>query len=190
MKLIVALGNPGIEYENTRHNMGFIVLDKYAHDNGIEFKEKFNGLYAKTMINNEIVIFLKPLSYMNLSGTVVKKYVDYYKIDVQDILIIQDDIDLPIGKIKLKYKGSDGGHNGIKNIILNLKTEEFKRFKIGIGRKDGISIKDYVIGKLNEEDKLILQKILSYSNNIIDDFIIQDFEKIMSKYNGAEYEVN
>ena len=105
MKLIVGLGNPGREYENTRHNIGFICIDHYAITNNLEsFKEKFNGAYTKFIYNNEQVILLKPLSYMNLSGTVVKKYVDYFKINPNDILVIHDDLDMPTGKIKLKPK--------------------------------------------------------------------------------------
>ena len=124
MKLIVGLGNPGKEYENTRHNIGFMVIDNYLKNE--KFKTKFNGMYLKKVINNEEVIFLKPLSYMNLSGEVVKKYVNYFKINLSDLLIISDDLDMPCFKIKLKYKGSSGGHNGLKNIIQNINTEEFK----------------------------------------------------------------
>lgn len=190
MKMIVGLGNPGKEYENTRHNIGFMVIDHYAKSKNVNFKEKFNGMYAKIAYQNETVILLKPLSYMNLSGTIVKKYLNYYNIDYQDILIIQDDLDMPVGKIKLKYKGSCGGHNGIRNIIDNLKTEEFKRFKIGIDKDNDISTKDYVLGKFSQEDMEKINKILSFSNEILDSFVNIEFEKIMSKYNGAEYEIN
>ena len=103
MKLIVGLGNPGKEYEKTRHNMGFMVIDHYCNKHNIcDFKEKFNGLYCKTIINGELIIFLKPLSFMNLSGTVVRKYLDYYNIDINDLLVIHDDLDMPTAKIKLK----------------------------------------------------------------------------------------
>ena len=188
--MIIGLGNPGKEYENTRHNVGFVVLDNYANKKNIVFKEKFNGLYAKITDNDQTYILLKPLSYMNLSGTVIRKFIDYYKIKIEDILVIHDDIDMPIGKIKLKFKGSSGGHNGIKNIIENLNTDEFKRFKIGIGKKDDILIKDYVIGNFSKEEKEIIKKILLFSDEIIDSFLEKDFENVMSKYNGALYEVN
>ena len=189
MKLVVGLGNPGDEYNNTRHNIGFIFVDNYCKKNNYVFKEKFNGLYSKVNIFNETVIFLKPLSFMNLSGTVVKKFVDYYKIELSDILVIHDDLDIPVGKIKLKYKGSSGGHNGIKNIISELQSEDFNRFKVGISKNDKINIVDYVLGKFSMEDKNKIDKILEYSNNIIDDFIRYNFEKVMSKYNGKEYEI-
>ncbi len=126
---------------------------------------------------------------MNLSGTVVSKYANYYKIKPEDILVIQDDLDLPVGKIKVKFKGSSGGHNGILNIIENLNTEIFPRFKVGIGKDKNISIKNYVLTKFNNEELDKLHKILAFSNDIIDDFLSFDIEKVMSKYNGENYEI-
>ena len=183
MKLIVGLGNPGKEYENTRHNIGFMVIDNYLKNE--KFKTKFNGMYLKKVINNEEVIFLKPLSYMNLSGEVVKKYVDYFKINLNDLLIISDDLDMPCFKIKLKCKGSSGGHNGLKNIIQNINTEEFKRLKIGISNNLNIDTKSYVLSKFNQEELEKLHKKFEITNNIINDFINLDFEKVMSKYNES-----
>ena len=183
MKLIVGLGNPGKEYENTRHNIGFMVIDNYLKNE--KFKTKFNGMYLKKVINNEEVIFLKPLSYMNLSGEVVKKYVDYFKINLSDLLIISDDLDMPCFKIKLKYKGSSGGHNGLKNIIQNINTEEFKRLTIGISNNLNIDTKSYVLSKFNQEELEKLHKKFEITNNIINDFINLDFEKVMSKYNES-----
>lgn len=183
MKLIVGLGNPGKEYENTRHNIGFMVIDNYLKNE--KFKTQFNGMYLKKVINNEEVIFLKPLSYMNLSGEVVKKYVDYFKINLSDLLIISDDLDMPCFKIKLKYKGSSGGHNGLKNIIQNINTEEFKRLKIGISNNLNIDTKSYVLSKFNQEELEKLHKKFEITNNIINDFINLDFEKVMSKYNES-----
>lgn len=190
MKLIVGLGNPGKEYENTRHNIGFMILDNYVKEKNIVFKEKFNGLYAKLMVNNEQIILLKPLSFMNLSGTVVRKYMDYFKIKNEDLFVIHDDLDLPFGKIKIKSKGSSGGHNGIKNIISEIHTEEFARFKIGISNNKNIDTKDYVLGHFSKEDLDLINKIFAFSNNIIDDFISLNIEKVMSKYNGVNYEIN
>ena len=190
MKMIVGLGNPGEEYINTRHNVGFMMIDNYAQEHNINrFKQKFNGLYAKFEHNMETYILLKPQSYMNLSGTVIKKFASFYKIKPEDILIIHDDLDLPVGKIKVKFKGSSGGHNGIKNIIDNLKTEIFPRFKIGIGKNENIPYINYVIGKFSKEDLNIITKIYSFSNDVIDDFLDYDIEKVMSKYNGEEYEI-
>ncbi len=189
MKMIVGLGNPGNEYENTRHNIGFMILDNYAKDNSLSFSKKYNGLYAKFYINNEYVILLKPLLYMNLSGVVVKKYANYFKIKTEDILVIQDDLDMNVGKIRIKYKGSSGGHNGIKNIIENLGTEFFSRFKVGIGKNLKYDTKDYVLGKFNKDDLEKIHKIMNFSNDVINDFISFNIEKVMSKYNGETYEI-
>ncbi len=190
MKMIVGLGNPGKEYAKTRHNVGFMVIDSYIEKNHIDaLKEKFNGLYTKVFLDNECFILLKPMSYMNLSGTVIKQYADYFHIKPADILVIHDDLDLPLGKIKIKFKGSSGGHNGIKNIIENLHTEIFSRFKIGISKNKNILYIDYVVGKFNSNELEIINKILAFSSEIIDDFIKNDIEKVMSKYNGEEYEI-
>ena len=184
MKLIVGLGNPGKEYEKTRHNIGYIFIDYFASKNKIEIdKEKFNGLYAQAVINDEKVILLKPLSFMNLSGEVVKKYVDYFKIDINDILIINDDLDMNIGKIRLRPDGSSGGHNGLKNIALHLNTEKFKRLKIGISNNKDIDTKDYVLGKFNKDEGEIINNIKETVSNILFDFINTDFDKLMCKYN-------
>lgn len=184
MKLIVGLGNPGKEYENTRHNIGFIVIDNFAkaHNINIE-KTKFNGLFTKIVINNEDIVLLKPLSYMNLSGEVIKKYLDYFKIDISDLLVINDDLDQPFSKIKLKAHGTSGGHNGLKNIEINIGTQEYKRLKIGISNNKLIDAKDYVLGHFTDEEKILLNEILPITNNIIEDFISFDFSKVMNKYN-------
>ncbi len=182
MKLIVGLGNPGIEYTKTRHNIGFMCIDEICKYFNIDLnKNKLNGLYGETIINNEKVIFLKPLSYMNLSGEVVKKYVDYFKIKTEDILIIVDDMDLDTGKYKLRYKGGSAGHNGLKNIELMLKTNEYKRLKIGISRNK--NMKDYVLGKFNNEELKILDNVITKTPKIIEDFLLVDFDKLMNKYN-------
>lgn len=184
MKLIVGLGNPGKEYDNTRHNIGFMVLDEYARIKNLEFnKNKFDGLYLDTIIKGEKVILLKPLKYMNLSGEVIKKYVDYFKINVSDILIIHDDMDLDIGTFKLRYKGGTAGHNGLKNIEKNLSTNEYKRIKVGISKNKNIDTINYVLGKFNNDEKSNLDVVLKLLPNVIDDFIDLSFENVMNKYN-------
>ena len=184
MKLIVGLGNPGKEYENTRHNVGFNVIDLYLKKNNLKLdKEKFDGKYTKTIINQEDVIFLEPQTFMNLSGTSVRKIIDFYKISIEDILIIQDDIDMELGKIKLKEKSSSGGHNGINNIEQNLGTNSFKRLKVGISNNKMIDTKDYVLGKFSKEDKEILDKSYEICLNVIDDFFVMNFDLLMGKYN-------
>lgn len=171
MKLIVGLGNYGDKYNWTRHNIGFEIIDQYSKKYNIDLNEnKFNGIYKKTKILNEDVILAKPHTFMNLSGEFIYKIINYYKIQVKDLLVIYDDISLNIGDIKIKQKGSSGGHNGIKNIINMLQTDEFSRIKIGIG-KPNINLADYVLSKFNNEEK---QKIISKFddlNKIINMFI-------------------
>lgn len=184
MKLIVGLGNPGREYENTRHNMGFMAIDKFALNHNVKIdKAKFGGLYTDLTIKGEKVILLKPQEYINLSGEVIKKYVDFYKIDVNDILIISDDLDQDIGKLKLKYKGSSGGHNGLKNIELHLHTQEYKRIKIGISNDKSVNTKDYVLGKISKENKKVLDDITDKVVDILNDYFILSFDNLMNKYN-------
>lgn len=188
MKLIVGLGNPGREYENTRHNVGFHFIDLLAKNYfpGNNFKEKFNGLYIKDTHNGEDLILLKPLSYMNLSGEVVIKFVNYFKIKPEDILVVHDDLDMPVGKLKLKENGSSGGHNGIKNIILNLHTENYKRLKVGISKDINIEVKDYVLGKFSLEDKDKLKKLETIINSLFEDYFKLPFNDLMSKYNRRD----
>lgn len=187
MKVIVGLGNPGIEYENTRHNTGFMVIDNYLSKyENVVYKQKFGGLYYKCTINNENVLFIKPQEYINLSGVVIRKFKDYYKFALEDILIINDDMDLKLGTFKLKLKGSSAGHNGLKNITECLNSDEFKRLKIGISSNNNMDKKDYVLGKFNNEELDILNSILPITKDIIDDYINIPFEKIMSKYNKKQ----
>ena len=186
MKLIVGLGNIGKEYDNTRHNVGFKALDQILTKYNLELdKNKFTGFYTKTVINGEQVILLNPAKYMNLSGEVVRDYVNFFKIDINDILIISDDLDQEVGKYKLKSKGSSGGHNGLKNIERHLGTDKYKRLKIGISNNKLLDTKDYVLGKISKEENNILDKIYKIVPSIIEDFITLDFDALMSKYNGG-----
>ena len=184
MKLVVGLGNPGKEYENTRHNIGFMVLDAYAKSYNLTFSnKKFDGMYAECVIAGEKVILLKPLRYMNLSGEVIKMYVDYFKINIDDILVIHDDMDLDLGVVKIRYKGGTAGHNGLKNIELNLKTSNYKRIKVGIAKDKNIDVVNYVLGKFSKEQLITLNASISKIINIIDEFPLISFDNIMNKYN-------
>ena len=185
MKLIVGLGNPGLEYEKTRHNIGFRFLDLYMKFLNINnLQNKFNGLYAKININGEDIIFLKPLSYMNLSGEVILKFVKYYKILPENILVIHDDLDMELAKIKLKDGGSSGGHNGLKNIILNLKTGEFKRLKVGIGKNLNIETAVYVLSKFTNQEEEKINNLNETVISILNDYLNLKFPDLMSKYNN------
>lgn len=186
MKLVVGLGNPGREYENTRHNAGFNVLDNYLFRKGYtdsDWKNKFNGLYIQTTMFEEKVIFLKPQSYMNLSGRVVKKFIDFFKIEIDDILVISDDLDLLVGNFKLKDKGSSGGHNGLKDIERCLGTPIYKRLKIGISNNKDMDTKDYVLGKFSKEDISVYNSLYDVLENVLNDYFSYEFDNLMNKYN-------
>lgn len=180
MKLIVGLGNPGKKYEYTRHNVGYYILDSYLNE--VSWEEKFNALNYVKNINGEKFIFLKPLTYMNLSGEAVIKYMNYYKLDSKDLLVIQDDLDLPLGKIRIKVNSSSGGHNGIKNIIEHLKNNSFVRLKVGIGESKYDTI-NYVLGKMSDDEMDLLDSNLDIIFNIIEDFSKLDANELMNKYN-------
>ena len=181
MKLIVGLGNVGKKYEKTRHNIGFMVIDNYL--NNPSYQEKFNSFIYKKVINNEQVYFMKPKTFMNNSGLAVQEIVNYYNIDIKDILVIQDDLDLSIGDYKLKHQSGSGGHNGIKSIINNLGSEEFLRLKIGISSSKDIPVIDYVLGKFSKNDLQIITDKFDLYNKIIDSFITYGCEKTMNIYN-------
>lgn len=184
MKMIVGLGNPGIEYENTRHNIGFMAIDKIAQANHVILNsKKGKAVYTMFEKNGEKILLVKPQTYMNLSGEAVKSLMQYYKIEISNILIISDDLDMPTGKIKLKYKGSSGGHNGLKNIEIHLKTQEYKRLKIGISNDKNYDTKDYVLGKFSSEEKEKINSVLNTVTDIFDDFCAYSFENVMNKYN-------
>lgn len=184
MKIIVGLGNIGSNYKNTRHNIGFMVIDTYlAKYNITNKKEKFNGEYYDIFIGAERVILLKPNKYMNLSGEVLRDYMSFFKVPIEDILIIQDDLDLPCGKIRLRLNGSNGGHNGIKDIEKNIGGSNFKRIKIGISNDSDIDTKDYVLGKFNNEEKKLVKNSVDIAVQIIEQFPNNTFESLMNKYN-------
>ncbi len=169
MKMICGLGNPGKEYMETRHNVGFMIVDNYCK--GEKFNRKFNGLFLEKIINGEKVIFLKPQSYMNLSGTVVKSFIDYFKILHKDILVIRDDLDLGLGHARIKFNSSSGGDNGIKSIIELLGNKDFFQYKVGISNDKTRDTKDYVLGKFSKEEKGILNIVVDDSIIVIDRFI-------------------
>ena len=184
MKLIVGLGNVGKEYENTRHNMGFMLVDRYLEYKNIplKFKEKFNAMYVETAINNEKVIFIKPTTYMNNSGMAVRAFVDFYKLNVEDILVISDDLDLDLGKFRLRRNGSSGGHNGLKSIISHLGTDGFKRLRIGISN-DKDDVINYVLSKFSKRELNEIDTMFDTLVNVLDDYFVMDFTSLMSKYN-------
>ena len=184
IKLVVGLGNPGKKYQNTRHNVGFKVMDELAKRLEVfKWKERDGALYFDCHLDMCRVVFLKPQEYINLSGDVMIKFVNFLDIKLEDILVVNDDLDLPLGVIKLKEKGSSGGHNGLKNIESQLKTNEYKRIKIGISNDKTIDTKDYVLGKFSNEEKKKISLAVQKAADAVLDSIGHPFQEVMSKYN-------
>ena len=181
MKLIVGLGNPGRKYQATKHNIGFIALDSYFKKHKVKFKKerKFAGELLK--IGN--AVFLKPHTFMNNSGVSVQSIMNF-NIEIKDILVVYDDLSLPLGKTRLREKGSAGGHNGIKSLIQHLHTEEFKRVRVGIDKNPLIDTKDYVLGKFSKKEMVVVKETIDKVSNVIEDFINGvDFSHIMNHNN-------
>ena len=181
MKLIAGLGNIGDKYCFTRHNAGFMVLDKLAFDNNFSFRKesKLKCFLAKS---NDI-IYIKPTTFMNLSGEAVRAVMDYYKIDVKDILIVYDDIALDLGRIRFRANGSDGGHNGIKSVIKHVGTKEFDRLKIGIGPQPNIPSENYVLQNFPKDQLETLKDVLKKSDEAIKFYLENDIQKAQNKFN-------
>ncbi|WP_396160049.1 aminoacyl-tRNA hydrolase [Flavobacterium sp.] len=183
--LIVGLGNIGSEYVNTRHNIGFKVLDYFANQESISFQTQKLGDVAEFKIKGRNAILLKPNTFMNLSGKAVKYWMEKEKIEKDNLLIITDDLNLSFGSIRIKTKGSDGGHNGLKNIQLLLNSSEYPRFRFGISDafKKGKQV-DYVLGEWSTEEKEALKERLSISSEIIKSFVLAGLNTTMNAYNG------
>ena len=179
MKLIVALGNVGKEYDKTRHNIGFMVVDSFY--NNFHLEKKFQAYIGEDSYEHEKYLLIKPITMMNLSGISVAKVVNFYHIDPQDILVIQDDMDLPLGSYKLKRNSSSGGHNGIKSIISSLQTESFLRLKVGIGKSRGDTI-DWVLGKFSKGELETINSNLSTYQQIIYNFVKYGTEDTLQKF--------
>ncbi len=185
MKLIVGLGNPGLKYEKTRHNAGFMALDILAKSLDIEINQnKFNSLIATYKTKDETIILMKPQTFMNLSGEAVLACVQFYKMSFEDVIVVHDDLDIPNGKIRLRAKGSAGGQKGLANIINLLKSQDIKRIKIGIGKSAIIPVVDYVLGKITEEDLPEFNKSLEKTAKALKFSFTNDFDKVMNRYNG------
>lgn len=183
MKLIVGLGNPGKKYEHTRHNMGFDTVDLFAELAKIDIdKEAFKGLVGRGKVFDEDVYLLKPQTFMNLSGESVREIVNYFKIDINDVIIIFDDMALEPGKIRLRASGSSGGHKGMQNIIDQLGTEEIKRIRIGIGESTDDTI-DYVLSKPLKEERPLIDEAIKNAVEALKEILKSNFEKAMTNFN-------
>ena len=185
MKLIVGLGNPGREYAMTRHNCGFRVIDAFADAAGVDIdKEQFHGVYGRFKYNGEDILLFKPLTMMNLSGTAVQEIAHYFKIDIDDMLVIFDDMAIEPGVLRLRVEGSSGGQKGMQNIIDNLGSDKIKRIRVGIGEPQFDSI-EWVLGKPSGEDKVKIEEAIERATKAIREYLIHNFENAMSKYNGG-----
>ena len=184
MKLIIGLGNPGKEYENTRHNCGFMVMDRLCDKLNVSIdNNKFKGLYTKIKYQGQDVVLLKPQTFMNLSGESVRAVMDFFKIDVEDILVIYDDMDMPVGKLRLRTSGSAGGHNGIKNIIQHVSSQDFKRIRVGIDRNPRIKVVDYVLSRFKSDEMEMISQGIEAASDAVIDYLDNDFNHAMNKFN-------
>lgn len=189
MKIIAGLGNPGREYEGTRHNIGFSVIEQLADQYNISMTEKkHKAVYGRGMIEGEKVILLKPQTYMNLSGESIVDAVHYYKIDPEEnLIVIYDDIDLAPGRIRIRAKGSAGGHNGVKNIIANLGTQIFPRIRVGVGEKPkGWDLVDYVLGRFSGDELPLIEEGKKAACQAVSIIVGQSVEAAMNQMNGKK----
>lgn len=187
MKIIVGLGNYGKEYEKTYHNLGFMCIDKVAESLGVSFSiKKCRSLIAETKINGEKVLLVKPQTYMNLSGEAVREIISFYKSDINDLIVIYDDVDLSMGAVRLREKGSAGTHNGMRNIISQIGSGDFKRIRLGFkpNEESNYSLINYVLSKITKENLETIMPALEIGASAVLDFIKgESFQNIMQKYN-------
>ena len=189
MYLIVGLGNPGTEYRMTRHNIGFETIDYIAAQRGVNInKLKFKGMYGELLYNGDKLIFLKPQTYMNLSGSSVAEFSAFFKIPPENVIIISDDTSLERGRIRLRAKGGAGGHNGLKSIIHQLKTEAFPRIRIGIGSaaNANMELTDFVLGRFTKDEIPVLESAMIRASKAVFDIIDHDIEYAMNANNNNQ----
>ena len=184
MKLIVGLGNPGRQYEKTRHNAGFMTINVLAKKLDVDLdKSKCKAIYGIYRHNGEKIIIAEPQTYMNLSGEAVTSLMKFYDIDIKDVIVIHDDLDLPVGKIRIRYQGSCGGQNGMRSIINLTGTSEINRIRIGISNNKEIPTADYVLGKFSKEELPLFNQAVEKAAEALIFSLDHNFEEVMSKYN-------
>ena len=187
MYLVAGLGNPGKQYDMTRHNIGFHTIDYIADELGVKIKKlKYKAIYGECDINGEKVILVKPQTYMNLSGESISEFVKFFKIPTENVIIISDDIALETGRIRIRKKGSAGGHNGLKNIIYMLNSENFNRIRIGVGAPThpDYDLKDFVLGRFTKEEIPVLEESIIKSYKAVAEIIKRGADSAMNKFNG------
>lgn len=187
MYIIAGLGNPGREYDMTRHNIGFEVIDYLAEQYNVKVnKLKFKSLYGETNLGGEKVYLVKPQTYMNLSGEAIREFCAFYKIPSENVIIINDDISLEAGKVRIRRKGSAGGHNGLKSIIYQLGTDEFPRIKMGVGapKHDGYDLADYVLGRFTKDEIPVLEDAIIRASKAAAEIVRAGVDSAMNKYSS------
>ena len=185
-QLVVALGNPGKEYETTRHNIAWILIDQHPDLKNLNWKSKFKALYAETSISGEKIFFLKPQTYMNLSGESVQPFSQFYKINPQNILVIHDELDLPLGQAHFKMGGGLAGHNGLKSIAQTLGTDEFARLRVGIGRPQFGSVSDWVLSGFKGDEEIKLNKVIEKLAQPLMECVISGVTPVGNKWNKKD----
>lgn len=185
MKVIAGLGNPGREYAQTKHNVGFLMVDALAAHLGVtEWREKYDALIARARIGSEAVLLVKPQTYMNESGRAIAPLMNFYKLEADDLIVAHDDMDIPVGSIRIRKKGSSGGHNGIKSILAHLGDEHFARIRIGIGRPlPGWTVVNHVLAPFPPEDAAKVSEAIRYLVPAIECIVTEDVDKAMNRYN-------
>lgn len=184
MKAVIGLGNPGMKYDRTKHNVGFMLLDIILKDLNLSYRNDFRGKFTEGRLGENKILFLKPYTYMNLSGYAVAELVDYYKLLPEDVIVLHDDMDLPLGRIRLRAKGSSGGHNGLKSIITELGTQEFWRLKIGVGRPEQEEdVVGHVLSSFNKEEAKIVQDVMDRARKAILLWLENNQDEAMNIYN-------
>ena len=189
MKLVVGLGNPAPEYEKTRHNAGFRVLDGFSDYCGIRLRQrKHFSIFGKGEFGNQRLIIAKPLTYVNLSGRAVKSFVNYYRIELRDMLLVYDDMDLEIGRIRIRSGGSSGGHKGIESVILHVGSEKFPRLRVGIGKEKtgAMTGREFVLRKFSRVEEPVIQKAVERSISAIETVIISGLACAMNRFNALK----
>jgi len=188
MKLVVGLGNPGTEYRDTRHNVGFMVVDALVDRWRVadQWREKFEALQIKTVVREEPVIVAKPLTFMNLSGQAVAGLAGFYKIEPADIFVVTDDVALPLGRLRARRDGSAGGHNGLKSIIQTLATQAFPRMRVGVGRGDSRrDLADHVLGRFDADERDTVSAAVLRAADASEMFLSEGIERVMNVFNAA-----
>ena len=185
MKIIAGLGNPGAEYAHTKHNVGFMLVDALAEELGIDaWREKFNALVAEGRIGAEKVLLVKPLTYMNESGRALAPLLDWYKLAPEELIVVHDDMDIAVGTIRLRRKGSAGGHNGIKSLLAHIGSQEFSRVRIGIGRPlPGWTVVRHVLAPFSAEDGPKVHEAIAYLLPAVECIVTDGIDMAMNRYN-------